>query len=50
MSFFTAMQPFLERSVYVNNLGQEEGDERVRAAYGANYERLVDLRRTSTTR
>lgn len=37
------MQPFAERGVYVNNLG-EEGEERVRAAYGPNYERLVALK------
>jgi FAD/FMN-containing dehydrogenase len=41
--FWEAMQPFSERSVYVNNLG-EEGEERVRAAYGPNYERLVALK------
>ena len=41
--FWDAMQPFVERSVYVNNLG-EEGEERVRAAYGPNYERLVALK------
>ena len=38
-----AMQPFVEQTVYVNNLG-EEGDERVRAAYGPNYERLAALK------
>ncbi len=38
-----AMQPFVEQTVYVNNLG-EEGDERVRAAYGPNYDRLVSLK------
>lgn len=37
------IQPFVESSVYVNDLG-EEGDQRVRAAYGANYERLVGLK------
>lgn len=42
-SFFEAMQPHLEKAVYVNNLG-EEGDERVRAAYGPNYERLAALK------
>lgn len=42
-ALFAAMQPFLERGVYVNNLGMEE-DERVRAAYGANYERLVAVK------
>jgi hypothetical protein len=40
---FAAMQPFLERGVYVNNLGVQE-DDRVRAAYGDNYERLVALK------
>lgn len=39
-AFFAAMEPFLERGVYVNDLG-EEGEERVRAAYGANYDRLT---------
>ena len=42
-AFFEAMQPFLKRGVYVNNLG-EEGQDRVRAAYGANYERLAALK------
>jgi FAD/FMN-containing dehydrogenase len=42
-TFFEAMQPFLERGVYVNDLG-EEGEDRVKAAYGANYERLVALK------
>ena len=43
--FFAAMEPFMERSVYANNLG-EEGEERVRAAYGANYDRLAALKAT----
>ncbi|MCI0351334.1 MAG: FAD-binding oxidoreductase, partial [Acidobacteriales bacterium] len=34
------MNPFLADSVYVNYLGADEGEERVRAAYGARYERL----------
>lgn len=39
-----AMQPHTSQGVYVNYLGQE-GDERVRAAYGeAVYERLVALK------
>ena len=42
-AFFAAMQPHLENAVYVNNLG-DEGDNRVRAAYGANYERLAALK------
>ncbi|MCC6176268.1 MAG: FAD-binding oxidoreductase [Chloroflexi bacterium] len=42
-AFFEAMQPFLERGVYVNDLG-EEGEDRVRAAYGANYPRLAVIK------
>ena len=41
--FWEAMQPFLVDAVYVNYL-EEEGDERIRAAYGLNYERLVALK------
>jgi hypothetical protein len=40
---WTALQPFSEQGVYVNNLGVE-GEERVRSAYGANYERLLALK------
>jgi FAD/FMN-containing dehydrogenase len=42
-AFFAAMEPFLERGVYVNNLGDEGGD-RIRAAYGANYARLAAIK------
>lgn len=42
-AFFAAMEPFLERAVYANNLG-EEGDARVRAAYGVNYDRLATIK------
>lgn len=42
-AFFDAMRPFLEGTVYVNDLGQE-GNERVRAAYGANYDRLARIK------
>ncbi len=41
--FWEAMQPHVEEGVYVNNLG-DEGQERVEAAYGPNYERLVELK------
>jgi hypothetical protein len=37
------MEPFFEKGVYVNNLG-EEGEDRVREAYGENYGRLVALK------
>jgi FAD/FMN-containing dehydrogenase len=42
-NFWTAMQPFATGGVYANNLG-EEGEGRVRAAYGANYARLAELK------
>jgi FAD/FMN-containing dehydrogenase len=41
--FADAMQGFAAGTVYVNYLG-EEGDARVRAAYGPNYERLVTVK------
>lgn len=44
-ALFQAMQPYLEKSVYVNNLG-DEGTERVKAAYGENYSQLAALKRT----
>ena len=37
------MQPFSSGGVYVNYLG-DEGEDRVKAAYGTNYERLVALK------
>ncbi len=43
-AFSEALQPFVERGVYVNALG-EEGEDRVKAAYGPNYERLAALKR-----
>jgi FAD/FMN-containing dehydrogenase len=42
-ALFAAMQPHMEESVYVNNLG-EEGQGRIRAAYGDNYPRLTALK------
>ena len=41
---FAAMEPHLADAVYVNNLG-DEGQARVQAAYGANYGRLVEVKR-----
>jgi FAD binding domain/Berberine and berberine like len=40
-----ALLPFASSGVYVNFLGNE-GEERVRAAYSVNYERLVALKNT----
>ena len=42
-SCWDAMQPFMAAGSYVNYL-EEEGDPLARAAYGANYERLVALK------
>lgn len=38
------IQPFLSNKVYVNTLGVE-GEDRVKEAYGDNYERLVRLKK-----
>jgi FAD/FMN-containing dehydrogenase len=42
-SFWTATRRFASPGVYVNFLG-DEGEERIRASYGVNYERLVALK------
>jgi FAD/FMN-containing dehydrogenase len=42
--FHAALEPHSEQAVYVNGLG-DEGDARVRAAYGANYARLATIKR-----
>ncbi len=41
--FEGAIKPFAEEGVYVNFL-TDEGEARVRASYGANYERLVQIK------
>jgi hypothetical protein len=43
--FYQALEPHLENGVYVNGLG-EEGEARVRAAYGPNYARLRTIKRS----
>lgn len=40
---FGAWEPHLAQAAYVNDLG-DEGEERVRSAYGENYPRLVALK------
>ena len=42
--FFNASAPFASSGVYVNFLTADEGD-RVRAAYGSNYDRLAQMKR-----
>jgi FAD/FMN-containing dehydrogenase len=39
-----AIQPFVPGGVYVNELGDDEGDDRVRQAYGGNYDRLSRIK------
>ena len=41
---YAVLRPFGMGGVYVNNLG-DEGHERVKAAYGENYDRLARLKR-----
>jgi FAD binding domain/Berberine and berberine like len=42
---FAAVQPQLSPAAYVNFLDRDDGADRVRAAYGENYDRLVALKR-----
>jgi FAD/FMN-containing dehydrogenase len=39
-----AVQPFVAGGVYVNELGEDEGDDRVHQAYGLNYNRLAGIK------
>ena len=44
---FAAMEPFLVDRRYLNYFSEDDvGDDPVRAAYGPNYERLVELKKT----
>ncbi len=42
--FFAAAAPYATGGVYVNFMTEEEGD-RVKAAYGPGYQRLVELKK-----
>lgn len=42
--FWTAIQPYSTAGVYANNLG-DEGDDRVRPAFGDHYRRLAEIKR-----
>jgi FAD/FMN-containing dehydrogenase len=44
--FWQATHQFAGGGVYVNELGHDDGEDRIRAAYGANYNRLVALKNT----
>ena len=41
---YAAISPHLTSGVYVNDLDRDEPEDRVRSAYGVNYERLVALK------
>jgi len=43
---FGAMTPYLEPAVYVNSLGGPDDGDRVREAFGANYDRLAAIKKT----
>jgi FAD/FMN-containing dehydrogenase len=45
-AFWQATHRFAGVGVYVNELDQDDGEERYRAAYGVNYDRLVALKNT----
>ena len=44
--FGDAIKPFALGGGYMNYMTGDEGAERIRAAYGAQYERLVEIKRT----
>lgn len=41
---WTRMKPYVAGGVYVNELGEDEGADRVAVAYGPNYERLARIK------
>jgi FAD/FMN-containing dehydrogenase len=41
---FHAIEHHVPHAVYVNDLDQDEGDERVKQAYGENYTRLAAIK------
>jgi FAD/FMN-containing dehydrogenase len=42
--FHAAVSPHLSGGAYVNDLDRDEGDDRVRSAYGGNYGRLQAIK------
>lgn len=44
--YWDAVHPFNARGAYTNFMMDDEGEQRVRAAYGGNYARLAEIKRT----
>jgi FAD/FMN-containing dehydrogenase len=42
--FSRAIQPFAKGAVYVNEMSADEGEDRIRMAYGPNYDRLAEVK------
>ena len=40
-----ALKPYFAARRWLNYLGDDDGDDAVRAAYGQNYERLLEIKR-----
>jgi FAD/FMN-containing dehydrogenase len=43
VDYWEAVHPYSMGGAYVNMM-MEEGDERVRASYGGNYDRLIEIK------
>jgi hypothetical protein len=41
---WSGLQPFSTGGTYVNFLTEDDGEDRIRAAYGSGYDRLVDVK------
>jgi FAD/FMN-containing dehydrogenase len=44
-ALYQSVRPYLRHAAYVNDLGDDEGEQGISAAYGGNYDRLVALKR-----
>ncbi|MCI0804491.1 MAG: FAD-binding oxidoreductase [Chloroflexi bacterium] len=44
-SLFSSIEPLMDGGVYSNYMMEDEGESRLRQAYGVNYDRLVEIKR-----
>jgi FAD/FMN-containing dehydrogenase len=42
---FAALQPHFRKARWLNYLADDQGDDAIRAAFGGNYDRLVEVKR-----